>query len=130
MQVFLNTDHHVDGRHEMAEHLSSVVKEALHRFGDHITRVEAHLADANSHAKATPDEIHCTLEARLAGLEPVVVKEHAASAHQAISGAVAKLKRAVATALEKHAPRRNLSPAHAPDAAALEGAGSDIGSAS
>lgn len=127
MQVFLNTDHHVDGRHEMAEHLTTVVKEALHRFGDHITRVEAHLADANSHVKTTPDEIHCTLEARLAGLEPVVVKEHAASAHQAINGAVAKLKRAVATALEKHDPRRNLSLAHAPDAATVA---EDTGSAS
>ncbi len=106
MQVLLNTDHHVDGRQEMADHLSAVVKEALHRFGDHITRVEAHLSDANSHVKATPDEIHCTLEARVAGQEPIVVKDHAATAHQAISGAVGKLKRAVATAFEKHDPRR------------------------
>ena len=73
MQVLLNTDHHVDGRQEMADHLSTVVKDALHRFGDHITRVEAHLSDANSHVNATPDEIHCTLEARIAGQEPVVV---------------------------------------------------------
>lgn len=106
MQVLLNTDHHVDGRQEMADHLTSVVKEALHRFGDHITRVEAHLSDANSHAKTTPDEIHCTLEARVAGQEPVVVKDHAATAHQAINGAVGKLKRAVATTFEKHDPRR------------------------
>ena len=106
MQVLLNTDHHVDGRQEMADHLSTVVKEALHRFGDHITRVEAHLSDANSQAKATPDEIHCTLEARVAGQEPVVVKDHAATAHQAINGAVGKLKRAVTTAFEKHDPRR------------------------
>ena len=106
MQVLLNTDHHVDGLQEMADHLSTVVKEALHRFGDHITRVEAHLSDANSQAKTTPDEIHCTLEARVAGQEPVVVKDHAATAHQAINGAVGKLKRAVTTAFEKHDPRR------------------------
>lgn len=107
MQILLNTDHNVDGRHEMAEHLSSVVKDALGRFGEQITRVEAHLADENSHVKATPDEIQCTLEARLVGLEPVVVKERAGNAHQAIQGAVGKLKRAVATVLEKHDPRRN-----------------------
>lgn len=106
MQVLLNTDHNTDGRHEMSEHLTAVVKEALHRFGDHITRVEAHLSDANSHVKTTPDDIHCTLEARLSGQEPVVVKDHAPTAHQAISGATAKLKRAVATAIEKHDPRR------------------------
>ena len=67
MQVILNTDPHVDGRHHMAEHLTKVVTDALHRFGEHITRVEAHIADENSHVKANPDEIQCTLEARLAG---------------------------------------------------------------
>jgi ribosome-associated translation inhibitor RaiA len=110
MQVLLNTDPHTDGRHEMAEHLSQTVKEALHRFGDHITRVEAHLSDANSHAKTGPDEIHCTLEARLTGLEPVVVKDHAGNAHQAINGAVGKLKRAVTTALAKHDSLRKALP--------------------
>ena len=107
MQILLNTDPHVDGRHHMAEHLTTVVTDALGRFGEHITRVEAHIADENSHAKANPDEIQCTLEARLVGHDPVVVKDRAGSVHQAINGAVGKLKRAVATVLEKHDPRRN-----------------------
>ena len=107
MQVFLNTDPHTDGRHQMAEHLSTVVKEALHRFGAQVTRVEAHIADEHSHTKASTDEIQCTLEARLVGMEPVVVKDRSGNAHQAISGAVGKLKRAVATALDKHASRRH-----------------------
>ena len=107
MQVLLNTDPHTDGRHEMAEHLESVVKDALGRFGEQITRVEAHLSDANSHNQAGPDDIHCTLEARLVGLAPVVVKDHAGTAHQAINGAVGKLKRALATVMAKHDPRQN-----------------------
>ena len=106
MQVLLNTDPHVDGRHQMAAHLEEVVKDALSRFAEHVTRVEAHLADANSHAKSTPDDIHCTLEARLVGMEPVVVKDHANTAHQAIHGAVGKLKRAITTAVEKHDAHR------------------------
>lgn len=109
MQVLLNTDANTDGRHEMAEHLEGVVKDAMGRFVDHVTRVEAYLTDANSQAKAGPDDIHCTLEARLAHHEPVVVKDHAPTAHQAINGAAAKLKRAVSTILAKHDPR------HAPD---------------
>lgn len=116
MQIILNTDPHVDGGHGMAEHLEAVVKDALGRFADQITRVEAHLSDANSHAKATPDEIHCTLEARLVGREPVVVKDHAGNAHQAIHGAVVKLKRAVTTVLEKHDPRRAATPPTIPEA--------------
>lgn len=116
MQVLLNTDPHVDGRHQMAEHLESVVKVALGRFGEQVTRVEAHLADTNSHVKTHPDEIQCTLEARLVGLEPVVVKDHAASAHQAIQGAATKLKRAVASALARHEPRRTAGLGHEPPA--------------
>ena len=115
MQILLNTDPHVNGSHGMAEHLETVVKDAMGRFADHITRIEAHLADANSHAKTTPDDIHCTLEARLVGMEPVVVKDHAGTAHQAIHGAVVKLKRAVTTALEKHDSRRGGSPPTAID---------------
>lgn len=118
MQVLLNTDPNTDGRHEMAAHVEAVVKEALGRFGESVTRVEAHLADANSHAKGGPDAIACTLEARLTGLPPVVVKDHAATAHQAIQGAVAKLKRACDTALAKHASGRNAGlPGAASDAA-------------
>ncbi|MGZ5156096.1 MAG: HPF/RaiA family ribosome-associated protein [Caldimonas sp.] len=116
MQVLLNTDPHTDGRHEMAEHLETVVQDALGRFGEQITRVEAHLADANSHNKANPDEIQCTLEARLVGLDAVVVKERAATAHQAIQGAVGKLKRAITTALAKHDPRREAAAAAADEA--------------
>ena len=87
MQVILNTDPHTDGRHEMALHLEATVKDALGRFGEHITRVEAHLADANSHVKANPDEIHCTLEARLVGIDPVVVKASLRRLYQSITAA-------------------------------------------
>jgi ribosome-associated translation inhibitor RaiA len=107
MQVFLNSDPHVDGRHQMSEHLTLVVRDGLARFGEQITRVEAHIVDVNNPQKTSPDEIQCTLEARLVGLEPVVVKERAGNPHQAIQGAVGKLKRAVATVLEKHDPRRD-----------------------
>jgi ribosome-associated translation inhibitor RaiA len=106
MQVLLNTDPNVDGRQQMSDHLEVVVKDALGRFGEQITRVEAHLSDANSQSKPSPDDIHCTLEARLRGRDPVVVKDHAGTAHQAINGAVGKLKRALATTLEKNDPRR------------------------
>ena len=110
MQVILNTDPHVDGRHQMAEHLTSVITDAMGRFGEQITRVEAHISDENSHVKAGPDEIQCLLEARLVGRDPLVVKDRAASVHQAIHGAAGKLKRAVATVLEKNDPRRNAPP--------------------
>ena len=110
MQVILNSDSNTDGRDEMAAHVETVVKQALERIGEHVTRVDVHISDANSHAKAAPDEVQCTLEARLAGMPEVVVKARAGTAHQAIQGAVGKLKRAVISAVEKHHPRRSEVP--------------------
>ena len=107
MQVLLNSDPHTDGREEMAAHVETVVKQSLKRFAEHITRVEAHLSDANSQDKASPDDIQCTLQARLAGMADIVVKDQAATAHQAIQGAVGKLKRAVSSAIEKQHSHRH-----------------------
>lgn len=112
MQVLLNTDPHVDGSQQMADHLESVVKDSLSRFADHLTRVEAHLSDVtNGHASTLPNEIHCTLEARLNKLDAVVVKDQAATAHQAINGAVGKLKRAIETVLAKQSNHRGAAKA-------------------
>ena len=120
MQVLLHTDPNTDGSHPAAEHLETVVKKALDRFGERVTRVEAHLSDVNSPAKSSDDDIHCTLEARLLGLDAVVVKDSAGSAHQAIDGAVRKLKRAIGTAVAKHDPRGHRLPPDEADAAAAD----------
>jgi ribosome-associated translation inhibitor RaiA len=109
MQTFLHSDSNTDGGHLMADHLQKVVHDAMARFAERVTRVEAHLSDANSHAKSGDGDIHCTLEARLVGLDAIVVKDQANNAHQAIEGAVRKLQRAVATELAKHEPRGHRS---------------------
>ena len=114
MQVLLHSDPNTDGGHLMAEHLTTVVRDALGRFGDRITRVEAHLSDVNGQAKTGSQAIHCTMEARLIGLDNIVVKEHADSAHQAIDGAVRKLKRAADTEFAKHDDRHQRSRSEAP----------------
>jgi ribosome-associated translation inhibitor RaiA len=101
MQILLNTDTHIDGRQAMSDHLESVVKSALGHYGERITRIEAHITDAKGGAKGV-DDIHCTLETRPVGHEPVVAKDRAGSAHQAIHGAMRKLERVLATEFEKH----------------------------
>ena len=105
MQILLHSDPNTDGGHLMAEHLQKVVQDAMARFAERVTRVEAHLSDINSQAKSSDGDIQCTLEARLVGLDAIAVKDQASNAHQAIEGAVRKLKRAVGTALAKHDPR-------------------------
>ena len=109
MHILLHSDPNIDGSHRMADHLQKVVQDAMARFAERVTRVEAHLSDVHSQAKSSDDDIHCTLEARLVGLDAIVVKDHANNAHQAIEGAVRKLKRAVETELAKHDPRSHRS---------------------
>jgi hypothetical protein len=106
MQVLLNTEPHTKDRPSLAAYLEGAVTEALSHYGARMIRVEAYLSDANSPSKADTDDIHCTLEAQLAGIEPIVVKERAATARQAIHGALGKLERAVAHAVARHDPQR------------------------
>ena len=106
MQVLLHADHHTDGSQPMAEHLTRVVKDALDRFGERVTRVEAHLSDADGTSRTGTSDIHCTLQASVVGADPVIVKDQAPSAHQAIEGALRKLKRAVGASMARQDPRR------------------------
>jgi hypothetical protein len=102
MQILLNTDPYVDGREAMVEHLESVVMEVLGQFGTRILCVEAYLSDANGANQARPKDIHCTLAAQSVGLEPVVARHHAGTAHQAVHGALRKLGCKLAFEFEKH----------------------------
>jgi hypothetical protein len=110
MHVLLHADKNTDGSSAMAEHLNTVVNDALGRFGDRVTRVEAHLSDVNGEARIGAADILCLLEARVIGGEPVIVQDQARNTHQAIAGATRKLKRAVATALAKHQPGHHPEP--------------------
>lgn len=114
MQILLHSDPNTDGSHLMADHFATVVKAAMGRFGERVTQVEAHLSDANGKDKSSGDDIHCTLDAKLLGLDAVVVKDHAGNAHQAIEGALRKLKRAVGAEIAKHDPRSRRSRATVP----------------
>lgn len=98
MQIQINTDKTIDRHSGLDEHVDSVVKAAVARFGEQITRIEVHLSDDLSH-KSVDGNNRCMLEARVTNYQPIVVTEHAATLHQAISGAADKLKRALDSAL-------------------------------
>jgi len=93
MQVQVSTDNHVAGSADLHRLVEAVVGAALERFGDRITRVEAHLSDENSGAKASASDKRCALEARLAGLQPITVSHQGATLEQAIEGAADKLEK-------------------------------------
>ncbi|MEF7615667.1 HPF/RaiA family ribosome-associated protein [Aquincola sp. MAHUQ-54] len=98
MQVQLNTDDHVQGEESLAAWAEGELTEKLKRFRDHLTRVEIHLSDASAAREGAADK-RCKLEARLAGMQPIVVSHDAAKVAEAFLGAVGKLQHALDTAV-------------------------------
>lgn len=98
MQVQLNTDKNIQGDEALAAWAESELKDKLARFREHITRVEVHLSDTNAGRGGAQDK-RCTLEARLAGRQPVAVTHDAGKTAEAVHGAIDKLLRALDTAL-------------------------------
>ena len=98
MQININADKTIDRHAGLDEHVQTVVSNALHRFGEQITRVEVHLSD-NLVQKSADGDNRCLMEARVTGYQPIAVSDHAATLHQAIGGSAEKLKRAIDSAL-------------------------------
>ncbi len=95
MQVLVSSNHSVTAGEDLIAMVESSVTDGLSRFGDRITRVEVHLADDNSGHKIGKTDKYCSMEAHVAGLGPVTVKDHAGSLDVAIEGAIDKLWRAL-----------------------------------
>jgi ribosome-associated translation inhibitor RaiA len=116
MKVQVNSDHHIAAQAGLTTHVETSVTAALERFREKVTRIEVHLADENGE-KSGPADKRCTIEARLTGLNPIVVTDHADNLHQAIQHASIKLGKAVATAVERHQAQRHrgIVSAHADD---------------
>ena len=98
MQMQVHTDNNIHGREEIVTFAENSLEGTIGRFGDRITRVEAHLSDTNSH-KMKGDDIRCVLEARLAGHQPIAVSHQAPTVELALSGAADKLERSVESTL-------------------------------
>jgi hypothetical protein len=81
MHIQINTNHNIAGREALADHVRSVVADALSRFSGHITRGH--------------DDKRCMLEARIEGRQPLAVTHEAATLHQAVEAAAGKLSRMI-----------------------------------
>jgi ribosome-associated translation inhibitor RaiA len=98
MQIQINTDRNIEGREALATQVRGVVEGALSRFSAHITRVEVHLSDENSHKSGQNDK-RCMMEARLEGRQPIATTHQAATLDQAVDGAAGKLTRLIESTL-------------------------------
>lgn len=90
MKIQVNTDKNIAGGERLTSFLTTLITDDLSRFSDRITRVEVHLSDVNGR-KEGEDDKRCLIEARLEGLQPMVVTDHASKHELAVSGALDKL---------------------------------------
>jgi ribosome-associated translation inhibitor RaiA len=102
IQVYAADSHTRGVDHDMVR---DVVGGALDRFAPQITRVEVHVRDVNGPKQGAWDK-ECTIEARLAGRDPVAVTAAAENLLQAVNEAAEKLKRRIESDLGKLKQRR------------------------
>ena len=94
MQIQINHDNHVRLGADVEQRFAGIIRDALDRFADRITRIEMHITDENAGKHGDSDK-RCMLEARLANLQPLAVT-HLAQTHQlAFDGALEKLEHAI-----------------------------------
>ena len=92
MQIHIHTDKNIEGGERLGLHVQTLLQAKLSRFRENITRVEAHLSGESSQ-KVRTDSKKCVLEARPAGMQPLVVTHVAETLDHAISGAAEKMER-------------------------------------
>ncbi len=96
MKILFNTDNNIIVSKELRTPFISLISEELSRFSHQITRVEVHLSDENGDKEGLNDK-RCTIEARLEGMKPIAVTNHANTHEQAVEGAIDKLKTSLDT---------------------------------
>ena len=91
MIIQFNTDNNIEGTENFTATFTGLITDELERFSEHITRIEAHLADENGKKEGVNDK-RCVLEARIEGRSPIAVTNRADTHYQAVDGAIDKLK--------------------------------------
>lgn len=109
MLVRVTTDNNIAGSENLNREVDDILADVVGRFGERITRVEVFLADENSRAKTGQNDKRCTMEARLAGMQPIAVSEQAPSVRQAVTGAAEKLEKTLSRTLGRLDDRKGRS---------------------
>lgn len=100
MEIFINTDHNISGSEKMRSYMKADLETSFERFSDHLTRLEVKVSDENGNKEGINDK-KCVLEARIKGLQPIVVTSHGNSIDQALSDASNKMKTALDSSMGK-----------------------------
>ncbi len=100
MKIQFNTDKNIEGTESLERFVSEKIRSALKHYIDKITRIEVHLSDQNADRESI-DDIQCKIEARLEGVQPVIVVSKSDSKEKALDDAVGKMKTSLSSIIGK-----------------------------
>lgn len=109
MQIQINSDKNVIVHNKLSLFVETELHRTLDRFGNQLTRIEVHLSDENASKNGVRDK-RCKLEARVRGLQPMVVTGIASNTQRSISGAAEKMRRQLQATFGRLADRRFYPP--------------------
>ena len=93
MKIQVNAHSSVEGSDALTEMIEATVHAGLDRYGDRLTRIEAHLSEQDRTAGEDRGQDSCLLEARPTGMKPVVVTGTGDTIERACHDATQKMQR-------------------------------------
>jgi hypothetical protein len=106
MKIQFNTDHNISGTEDLRISFEAILVKELSRYVPQLNFIEVHLTDIDGNKEGQVDK-RCLLEARLEGLNSMVVTNFANSNIGAVEGAIEKLKASLDTVIGKLENRRS-----------------------
>ena len=100
MKIQLNTDKNIPGTEKFETFVTEKINRSLKRFANKITRIEIHLSDQNGQ-KSGSDDIQCRIEARIEGVQPLIVTDRNSTKEKALAAAIEKIKAVLETVIGK-----------------------------
>ena len=110
MNIELRTDKNIQYSDRLITYVREELNQEFLRHSEKITHFSVHLSDENG-PKGGEADIKCMIEARPAGLKPVVVNHKGHNIDTAIHGAIERLKRSLEHTFEKNEKPRSAQPA-------------------
>ena len=114
MNIEIRTDKNIQNSERLITYVRAELNAEFQRHSERITHFSVHFSDQNA-AKGGADDIHCMIEARPAGLKPVVVNHRGHNIDTAIHGAIDRLKRSLEHLFDNKENPRAAVPAFAED---------------
>ena len=103
MKIQVNSDHTIVVDARLKHFIEREVCRLLDRFAMRLTRIEVHLSDVDNKKTGKSDK-RCLVEARPAGVRPLIVSAKATNLPYAVEEALRKMQRSLTALLGRRNP--------------------------